>query len=70
MTESGGSAPPTWYLFAALAVGLYRCAMAILLSAFHALPSVQRRRLLEEEAIADPQLAELLERPRSLGMGL
>ncbi|MFN7957358.1 MAG: hemolysin family protein [Holophagaceae bacterium] len=70
MPESGGSAPPTWFLFAALAVGLYRCAMAILLSTFHALPSLQRRRLLEEEAITDPRLADLLERPRSLGMGL
>ncbi len=49
MTESGGIAPPTWFLLAALAVGLYRCAMAILLSAFHALPSLQRRRLLEED---------------------
>ncbi len=70
MTESGGIAPPTWFLLAALAVGLYRCAMAILLSAFHALPSLQRRRLLEEETITNPRLAELLERPRGLGMGL
>ncbi len=70
MADSGGSAPPTWFLFAALAVVLYRCAMAILLSAFHALPSLQRRRILEEETITDPQLAELLERPRALGMGL
>ena len=56
MTESGGIAPPTWFLLAALAVGLYRCAMAILLSAFHALPSLQRRRLLEEETITNPRL--------------
>jgi len=70
MADSGGSAPQTWYLFAALAVLTYRAAMVILLSAFHAMPSLQRRRLLEEEAIADPRLAALLERPRGLGMGL
>ena len=70
MADSGGSAPPIWFLYAALAVLVYRAAMAILLSAFHALPSVHRRRLLEEEAIADPRLAALLERPRALGMGL
>ena len=70
MADAGGSAPPTWLLLAALAVLIYRAAMAILLSAFHAMPSLQRRRLLEEEAITDPRLAELLERPLALGMGL
>jgi putative hemolysin len=70
MADSGGSAPPTWYLYAALAVLVYRAAMAILLSAFHAVPSLQRRRLLEEEAIADPRLAALLGRPQALGMEL
>ena len=70
MADSGGSAPQTWYLYAALAVLTYRAAMVILLSAFHAMPSLQRRRLLEEEAIADPRLATLLEHPRGLGMGL
>ncbi len=70
MADSGGSAPQTWYLFAALAVLIYRSAMAILLSAFLAMPSLQRRRLLEEEAITDSRLAKLLERPRTLGMGL
>jgi len=70
MADSGGSAPPSWFLFAALALLTYRGAMAILLSAFHALPSLQRRRLLEEGAIADPHLATLLEHPRALGMGL
>ena len=70
MSDSGGSAPQTWYLFAALAVLLYRGAMVILLSAFHAMPSLQRRRLLEEEAITDLRLAALLERPRALGMTL
>ncbi len=41
-----------------------------MLSAHHALTSLQRRRLLEEEAILDPELAALLERPHVLGMGL
>lgn len=70
MSDSTGSASLSPFLYAALAVLLYRGATGILLSAFHALPSLQRRRLLEEEAIADPRLAVLLERPRALGMGL
>jgi CBS domain containing-hemolysin-like protein len=70
MTDLGGSALPTWSPFAALAVLLYRATMAILLSAYHAVPSLQRRRLLEEGAIEDPRLAVLLERPQALGMGL
>src|ERR1035438_5981041 len=70
MPQSGADAPPTWYLYAALAVLIYRAAMALLLSAFHAVPSLQRRRLLEEEAITDPGLAALLVRPQALGMGL
>jgi CBS domain containing-hemolysin-like protein len=65
------SAPPSsWLLFSAVLVLLYRSTLTALLSAFHAMPSLHRRRLLEEAAIADPQLAELLERPRALGMGL
>jgi CBS domain containing-hemolysin-like protein len=44
--------------------------MAALLQAFHALPSIQRRRLLEEEAIPDRRLAELLARPHLLWLGL
>lgn len=70
MSDSGGSAPSTWYLFAALAILAYRASMVILLSAFHAIPSLQRRRLLEEETLTDPRLVALLERPRALGMGL
>jgi CBS domain containing-hemolysin-like protein len=70
MADTGGTASPSWFLVAALAVLLYRGAMATLLAAFHAMPSLQRRRLLEEEAIADLRLAGLLERPRVLGMGL
>jgi len=52
------------------AVLLYRALMASLLEAFHTLPSIQRRRLLEEEAIPDPLLARLLERPHALGLGI
>jgi CBS domain containing-hemolysin-like protein len=70
MADSGGSAPPTWYLYAALAVLIYRGLMAVLLAAFHAIPSLQRRLLLEEGTIADPRLLDLLERPRALGMSL
>jgi CBS domain containing-hemolysin-like protein len=70
MADSGGSTPHTWFLYAAFAVLIYRAAMAILLSAFHAVPSLQRRRLLEEESIADPRLADLLGRPQALSMGL
>ncbi|MBI3490163.1 MAG: HlyC/CorC family transporter [Acidobacteria bacterium] len=70
MSDPTGSLSLSPFLYAALAVLIYRGATGILLSAFHALPSLQRRRLLEEEAIADPRLAILLERPRALGMGL
>ena len=50
---------------------VYRAMMTALLAAFHSLPSLQRRRLLEEEgAIADPRLARLLEHPRTFGLGL
>jgi len=44
--------------------------MAGLLEAFHALPSIQRRRLLEEEAIRNRLLARLLEKPHALGLGI
>jgi len=49
---------------------LYRGTMACLLEAFHALPSIQRRRLLEEESIPNPLLAKLLARPHALGLGI
>jgi len=49
---------------------VYRAAMASLLEAFHALPSIQRRRLLEEESIQDPLLARLLEQPHAMGLGI
>ena len=70
MADISGTSSPSWHYLLTLSVLLYRGSMAILLSAFHALTSVQRRRLLEEEAIADARLSRLLEEPRALGMGL
>ncbi|BDU68420.1 hypothetical protein GETHOR_05210 [Geothrix oryzae] len=70
MADLGSNAPPSWLLLAALVVLTYRGATMALLSAFHTMPSVQRRRLLEEGSVEDPRLATLLERPRTLGMGL
>jgi CBS domain containing-hemolysin-like protein len=64
------SSTPAWRIVAILAVLFYRGAMATLLAAFHTLPSIQRRRLLEEGAIASKELTVLLEHPRGLGMGL
>jgi putative hemolysin len=61
---------PTWLIALLIGLLLYRSALAVMLGAHHALPSLQRRRLLEGEAIADPELAALLERPHVLGMGL
>jgi CBS domain containing-hemolysin-like protein len=52
------------------AVLLYRAVMAGLLEAFHALPSIQRRRLLEGEAITNRLLARLLEKPHALGLSV
>ena len=49
---------------------IYRAGIATLLAAFHALSSVQRRRLLEEESIVDPLLAGLMARPHKLRMSL
>lgn len=70
MTDPGSSTPSHWLLVAAGLLLAYRLTLVALLAAFHALPSLQRRRLLEEGAIANPRLAALLERPRILGMGL
>jgi putative hemolysin len=53
-----------------VAVLVYRAVLAALLEAFHSLASIQRRRLLEEEAAPDPRLARLLEHPHALGLGL
>lgn len=53
-----------------MAILVYRVVLAALLEAFHSLASIQRRRLLEEEAIPDPRLARLLEHPQAFGLGL
>ena len=65
------SSPVTSLQLALLAfVLVYRVLMATLREAFAAIPSLQRRRLLEEESILNPQLAQLLERPHALGLGI
>lgn len=70
MADSGIIAPTSWLLLAALALLIYRSTTTALLSAFHSMPSLQRRRILEEDLVQDPRLAALLERPQALGMGL
>ncbi len=70
MADPSSSAPSSWLLLAAGLVLLYRLTLVALLAAFHAMPSLQRRRLLEEGTLGNTRLAALLERPRILGMGL
>ncbi len=70
MIDPSSSTPSHWLLLAAGLILAYRLILVALLAAFHALPSLQRRRLLEEGAIGHPGLAALLERPRILGTGL
>ncbi len=70
MTETASSDPSTWLVAGIVLVLLYRGVMASLLEAFHALPSLQRRRLLEEDAVANPLLAKLLARPHAMSLGL
>jgi CBS domain containing-hemolysin-like protein len=48
----------------------YRLTVVSAQAAFQALPSIQRRRMLEESAFGEGRLAHLLERPQTLGMGL
>ncbi len=59
-----------WHVAGLALVLVYRAAMASLLEAFHALPSIQRRRLIEEESIPNPLLAKLLEEPHAMGLGI
>jgi putative hemolysin len=70
VTEPASSDPSTWLVAGIVIVLLYRAVIAALLKAFHLLPSLQRRRLLEEDAVPDPLLAGLLARPNALGLGL
>ncbi len=69
MTDPSSS-PSSLLGLAIVLLMLYRVGIAILVAAFQALPSVQRRLVLEEESITHPRLAELLEHPRQLGLGL
>jgi putative hemolysin len=70
VTEAAGSPLPSWLVPGIACVVLYRAAMAALLEAFHQLPSLARRRLLEEAQFPNPLLAGLLARPRALGFGI
>lgn len=71
MTDpSSSSIIPFWVGAALLLLALYRALMVSLLAAYNALPSLQRRLLLEEEAFRHARLAELLSHPRLLGLSL
>jgi len=70
VSDPASSDPSSWLVAGIAFVLVYRALMAALLEAVHALPSLQRRRLLEEDAVADPLLARLLSRPHVLGLGL
>lgn len=59
-----------WVGAALILLALYRALMAAMLAAYNALPSLQRRLLLEEEAFRHARLAHLLVQPRLLGMAL
>lgn len=64
------SSTPTWLLLAFAAAVVYRALLSCLLEAFHALPSLQRRRLQEEDHGLHPLLARLLEDPFQFGLSL
>lgn len=71
MTDpSSSSIIPFWVGAALVLLASYRALMAVLLAAYNALPSLQRRVLLEEEAFQHPRLAQLLAQPRVFGMAL
>ncbi|NTV75673.1 MAG: hypothetical protein HGA66_15895, partial [Holophaga sp.] len=70
MTEPPSIAPGPWLVAFIVLVLLYRAVMAGLLEAFHALPSIQRRRMLEGDSIRNRLLARLLVDPHVLGLGI
>ena len=71
MSDPSSSSPLAFWVGAALlALAFYRTLVSILLAAYNALPSLQRRVLLEEAAFQHPRLAHLLVQPRLLGMAL
>ncbi len=66
----GGSQSLAWLVLVLILLVAYRAAVVAAQAAFQALPSIQRRRLLEESAFGDGLLGRLLERPQALGLGL
>jgi len=70
VTDAASSAPGSWLVVLIVIVLTYRAVLACLLEAHHALPSIQRRRLLEGEGIRNRLLARLLEKPHALGLGV
>lgn len=70
MNDPASSAPGPWLAVLILVLVAYRAIMAGLLEAFHALPSIQRRRMLEGEAAGNGLLARLLVKPHALTLGL
>lgn len=71
MNEPPGSDPGSvWLLLLLLLVAGYRVVVVSAQSALQALPSIQRRRMLEEGAFGEGRLAMLLARPLALGLGL
>jgi len=70
VTEPPSTAPGPWLVAFIVLVLLYRAVMAGLLEAFHALPSIQRRRMLEGDSIRNRLLARLLVDPHVLGLGI
>lgn len=71
MTDPNSSGSwPFWVGAALLLLGLYRGLVSAMLAAYNALPSLQRRLLLEEQAFRHARLAHLLAQPRLLGLAL
>lgn len=71
MNEPPGSSQSlAWLVLVLILLVAYRAAVVAAQAAFQALPSIQRRRLLEESAFGDGLLGRLLERPQALGLGL
>lgn len=68
MSDPASSLVPSWLPAVVGGLVLYRGVVASLFEAFHALPSLQRRRLLEEDAVSNALLAKLLARPHALGL--
>lgn len=71
MTDPSSSSSFAFWTGAALVLlAIYRALMSVLLAAYNALPSLQRRVLLEEEAFRHARLAHLLAQPRVFGLAL